>query len=115
MESKNLIVVNLTVEGIHQWKDCNIDEVEYLLSLHRHNFYIKVYKEVNHLDRDIEIIRFKKQIKNYLHKRFWDIELQLCNFGILSCEQIANIILSEFDAYSVEVLEDNENGAIAII
>ena len=114
METKTLIVVNITAEGVHQWKDCNIKEVEYLLNLHRHNFYINVKKEVSHDDRDIEIIKFKKQIINYLHKRFWNLELQLLDFQLLSCEQMAKIIYKEFDCYSVEVLEDNENGAIVL-
>ena len=92
MEAKTLIVVNITAEGVHQWKDCNIKEVEYLLNLHRHNFYINVKKEVSHDDRDIEIIKFKKQIINYLHKRFWNLEMQLLDFQLLSCEQIAKII-----------------------
>lgn len=115
MERKNFIVVNLVVEGVHQWKDCNIPMVDYLTNLHRHNFYIKVIKQVSHDDRDIEIIRFKKHILNFLKKEFWNIELQLMDFVFLSCEQIANLILEEFQAVSVEVLEDNENGAIATI
>ena len=59
------IIVKLNMEGLHRWKDCDIDEVKYLKNLHRHLFYIRVIKDVSHNDRDIEIIKFKKSIIDY--------------------------------------------------
>jgi len=103
---KNIkIVLNLNIEGIHYWKDCDIEEVMFLQYPHRHIFHIEVQKQVSHADRDIEIIKLKREIKNWLGS-------EPVNFGGKSCEMIAEEILKEFDACYVKVLEDNENGAI---
>jgi hypothetical protein len=108
MDSKirKYIQVNLQVEGLHKWGDCNLEDVIYLRNLHRHIFHIKVIKQVTHNNRDIEIIMFKNQILFYLKGKYKG------NFGNMSCEDIAEDILKEFDCHIVEVLEDNENGAI---
>jgi len=106
------IVIKIIKEGVHYWKDCNIDEVSYLKNLHRHLFYIRLEKEVNHNDRDIEIIQFKHSIEKYLTDKYFDVNLNLLNFQGMSCESIANELQNNFDLNLVEVLEDNENGAI---
>lgn len=99
------IVIKLQVEGIHNWPTCNIPEVSFLCHPHRHIFHIKITKKVNHNERDIEIIMLKRQVLNYLGQ-------QPVSFDNKSCESIAEELLIQFDATSVEVLEDNENGAI---
>lgn len=106
---KTLIVVKLQYEGLHYWKDCNINEVIFLKDKHRHIFYIEVHKKVNHNDRDIEIIMFKRQLIKNLEDTFKG------DFGNMSCEDIANYILDAYKCDLVQVLEDNENGAIAKI
>lgn len=103
---KKYIQVNLQVEGLHKWEDCNLEDVIYLRNLHRHIFHIKVIKQVTHNNRDIEIILFKKGIISYIKDKYNG------NFGNMSCEDIAENILVTFDCHVVEVLEDNENGAI---
>jgi len=110
--AKVKIVVKLTLEGLHRWDGCNLSEVKYLENLHRHLFYIRVEKEVNHNDRDIEIIRFKKEIQNHLNFRHYDAKYKCLVFDTMSCEDIAEYIYNKFKASLVEVLEDNENGAI---
>lgn len=104
------IVVKLTIPGLHFWPEA-FYEVKYLAHQHRHTFYIRVEKTVSHNDRDIEIINFKTVIKDWLVNTFWDDDLALCDFGKMSCEDIAERILTEYDCDMVEVLEDNENGA----
>lgn len=99
------VVVNLQVEGIHQWDGCDIEEVIFLIHPHRHIFHIEVHKEVSHADRDIEIIQLKRQIKNW----FGD---EPVIFGSKSCEMIAEELLAAVGAVYVKVLEDGENGAI---
>lgn len=111
MNPKVAIVVNLQVEGLHQWKDCPIQEVAYLKLLHRHMFHIKAVKSVGHLDRDVEIIMFKRKIKRELHT-FYDLAFKCCNFEHRSCEMIAQHLVVQFDLVSCEVLEDGENGSI---
>ena len=110
--AKIKIVVKFTVEGLHKWKDCNIEEVMYLKNLHRHLFYIRLEKEVSHNDRDIEIIKFKKSIIDYLNYKWYDDKYKCLMFNNMSCENIAEHLYYKFLASSVEVLEDNENGAI---
>ena len=106
------IRVKLNIEGLHRWKDCDIEEVMYLKHLHRHLFYIRIEKQVSHNDRDIEIIKFKKSIIDYLNLKWYDDKYKCLMFDNMSCENIAENLYNKFLASSVEVLEDNENGAI---
>ena len=107
MKNKISIIVKLKVEGIHRWKECNIDEVSFLRNTHRHVFYITCKKKVSHQDRDIEVIKFKRQIQSYLFSKYG----MPCDFKEMSCEMIAFNIFQEFKLISCEVLEDGENGA----
>lgn len=110
---KYQIIVQLTVEGIHCWPECPYDDVAFLRSPHRHIFHIRCKRVVKHNDRDVEIIRFKREIQEYLQKRFVN-EFNVCDFGSMSCEQIASLLVETFDLLECEVLEDGENGAVAI-
>lgn len=101
------IIINLQIEGIHNWENCDISEVSFLKYPHRHIFYITCKKEVYHDDRDIEIIMFKRDIENYLKTTYGNI----CIFGSKSCEMIAKELLTTFSLNYCSVLEDNENGA----
>jgi hypothetical protein len=103
---KTNIIVNLQFEGVHCWPDCNIPEVYFLKSPHRHIFHIQAKKQVQHDDRDIEFIRLKRQIQAYLKHTYPDGEL-----GSNSCESIAKDILEGFELDYCSVLEDGENGA----
>jgi len=99
------IVVKFQFEGIHQWEGCPYKDVSFLRFPHRHIFYVRAEKVVSHDDREIEIIRLKREMKS----QFADgIRL-----GNKSCEMLAQEIKKEFGCDLVEVLEDNENGAIA--
>lgn len=106
------IIVKLNIEGLHQWQDCPIEEVVYLKHIHRHMFYVRLEKKVTHNDRDIEIIELKHNILNYLRLKYYSDDARTHCFKNMSCEMIAEEILETFNADSVEVLEDNENGAI---
>ena len=106
------IVVKLQTEGIHYWAGCDIDEVRFLKDPHRHIFHIRVEQEVTHEDRDIEIIEFKRDIETAINDEFWDDNFRCNYFFDMSCESIAKWIKIRFNADLVEVLEDNENGAI---
>jgi len=104
------IIVKLDIEGVHKYPEAE----NYLKNLHRHIFRIIVKKEVSHNNREIEIINFKKAIKNYLIIKYGvnkSYAYQYLKFGNMSCEDIAEKILKQFNCTSVKVLEDNENGA----
>lgn len=98
------IIVKLQVEGLHNWENCNIPEVDFLKYPHRHIFHIELWKEVEGSDREIEIIKLKRHIKKYLGD-------EPINFKGQSCEMIAEELIKQFAATKVIVLEDNENGA----
>ena len=98
------VVVKLQIEGIHHWPDCMINEVGFLTFPHRHMFHVKLEKEVQGVDRDIEIIMLKRKILNDFR--------EVINFGSKSCERIASDILVRYDCDKVEVLEDGELGAV---
>lgn len=103
------VVVNLRVEGFHRWPDAAkySEEVKFLADEHRHMFHIKAAKEVSHLNRDIEIILFKRQITDYLIDEFGTP----CKFDSMSCEEIAKTLVVEYNLEYCEVLEDGENGS----
>jgi len=104
------IVVKLQYEATHNWPKVaevlpEFPEIHFLQHPHRHIFHITLEKTVTHSDRDVEIILFKREVLKYLQERFWG---RLHNW---SCEMLAEHLLEKFECYSVEVLEDNENGA----
>ena len=98
------VIVNLRIEGLHRWSKCDIPEVYFLQQTHRHIFYIEAKKEVQHSDRDIEIIRLKRNIEKHLLTFDKD-------FGEMSCEDIALDLVKKFNLNYCKVLEDGENGA----
>jgi hypothetical protein len=100
------VVVTCTYEALHCWPDCTLGKVGYLRNPHRHLFHIRMEKEVGHCNREIEIITFRRDILEYLDTAY-DGDL-----GSGSCEDVAAAMLTFFQAESVEVLEDGENGAV---
>lgn len=106
------VFCSLQVEGIHRWSSCPFEEVAYLRDFHRHLFGIKCYKQVDHPDRDTEFIMLKHKVKRYLEQEYYNDASKCCNFGSMSCEQIAEDLILEFNLSWCEVNEDLENGAI---
>ena len=100
------IIINLTFEGTHNWPDCNISEVSFLKHPHRHIFYICCKKTVTHNNRQIEIIKFKREILKYINNTYPNGKM-----NATSCEMLATELLLKFKLYYCKVLEDNENGA----
>lgn len=106
---KMSIVVKLSFEAVHNWPECPIPEVEFLKHPHRHVFHVRAERLVSHNDRDTEIIMFKRDMQEYIRAM-----TQLdSNIGRMSCEDIAERLMTKFGCSLVEVLEDGENGAIA--
>lgn len=112
---KTNVIVKLQIEGLHHWpgvvEEPKLEQVHFLKSVHRHIFHITAKKEVKHSDRDIEIIVLKRNILNYLQKRYWAQNANTHYFDSMSCEMIATELAMVFGLKSCEVLEDGENGA----
>jgi hypothetical protein len=107
------IFVTTTFEATHQWSGCPHEDVGFLRHPHRHIFHVLVTIDVNHDDRDIEFIQFKRNIELWTKTAYEGKHL-----GDKSCEMIAedihrHVLLSGYqDPMSIEVSEDNENGAV---
>lgn len=102
------IIVKTQFEACHRWPDAP-DEVAFLRNLHRHMFFVEAELAVSHNDRELEFFIVKDRIRNFLTA----LMLEYANAGndTFSCEDIAEAVLSEIEAKSVTVYEDNENGA----
>ena len=110
----NYIWITTQKEMFHRYPDAP-DEVKFLRNEHRHIFHFKVYIEVNHNDRDVEFIMFKRCIERIIDKMDKNLKTK-------SCEMISNYIYEKIceinvDIYpgrtlKVEVSEDGENGSL---
>jgi hypothetical protein len=107
---KKYIIVTLQIPGLHYWKEAT-GTVSYLGLIHRHVFYITCKKEVTKNNREIEIIQFKETILDDLKIRFYTTLKDICDFGVMSCEDIAEMLIRKHELNYCSVLEDNENGA----
>ena len=104
---KIYVITHNEIEGIHFWKDARAS-VGYLKNPHRHNFIIRCKFEAKHDDRDFEIIIQQNEIRNFIIDKYGSPAM----FGNMSCEMIAEDILSYFEnCVSCEVLEDGYGGA----
>ena len=120
MESsvKRSIWVTFRKEGIHLYpaaKDDpalatgDWDDVSFLGVAHRHIFHFKVRIEVQHNDRDIEFIQFKR----WLERLYDDSVIELNH---KSCEMIADDLYEQISTkypgrfVEIDVAEDGENG-----
>lgn len=104
------VFITFQLEGIHNWpaaKDI-FPDVGFLSDKHRHMFHFRLEKQVHHDDRDIEFIRFKRNVIDYLTVKYG---FPTCLFNSMSCEMIAKELLEQFECELVEVSEDGENGA----
>lgn len=107
---KRMIEIRFRFEGLHHWPDAP-DEVIFLRSPHRHEFYARVRMDVLHADRELEFFMMKSRLQQFVKN--WGYDL-----GSQSCEMMATKIM-EFvvekwsrSEVEVEINEDNENGAI---
>ena len=105
---RKYIEVKLDIEGLHSWPDCNLPHVDYLAHTHRHTFQILARAEVKHGDRDIEFIDFKHKIKKHIANTWYDPAYGCCNFGAMSCEMIAEDLMTVFGLCRCSVSEDGE-------
>lgn len=117
--AKRMIFVTFQKEGIHKFPAASgapfrtgaEDDVSFLQYEHRHMFHFKVSIQVNHNDRDIEFIQFKRWCESLYNNSILKLEYQ-------SCEMIADGLYRQIAqkypdrAVTIEVAEDGENGCI---
>ena len=101
-------IIQFQFDGFHKWIDAP-EEIKFLRNIHRHVFHCKIYiKENVNIDRDIEFISLKNELKGNIHIFHNDKKN--------SCEDIGkNINRWLKHKYperktKVYVYEDNENG-----
>ena len=114
-----MIWITFRKEGIHKYPAAATDpnlatgdeyDVSFLANEHRHIFHFKVWISVNHDDRDIEFIQFKRWLEN-LYK---DAALSLDHKG---CEMMSGDLHDMISQRNpnreiwIEVSEDGENGS----
>jgi hypothetical protein len=106
------IRVSFQKEGIHKYPAAkDLKGVEFLQYPHRHIFHFYVTLEVNHNDRDVEFILFKRELESLF-------ESGAMQADYMSCEMMAEELLGYIEetypnrTVQVEVYEDDENGAI---
>lgn len=113
-QPRRQIWVRFQREGIHCYPaaatDPSLESVKWLAHDHRHMFHFRVAIEVQHNDRDIEFICFKR----WLESLYGNSTLQL---DYMSCEMLAEQLYEKINsrypgrAVEISVSEDDENGA----
>lgn len=113
------IWITFQKEGIHKYPAALTDpklatgdeyDVSFLGHPHRHIFHFRVWIDVNHNDRDIEFIQFKRFCEHLLHEGVVQLDYK-------SCEMMADDLYLQIAnkypgrAIWIEVSEDGENGA----
>lgn len=119
MTKKTFVYVPFQREGYHCFPEAAIDpryatgdsmDVSHLGTRHMHYFFIKVWVEVTHSNRQIEFI----QLRRWLESLYNTNALELNN---KSCEMIAEDLYEKISEkypnveVRIDVSEDNINGA----
>jgi hypothetical protein len=122
MMIRRWIEVTFQREGIHKYPAALTDpnlatgdeyDVSFLGYPHRHMFHFRVRINVEHNDRDIEFIQFKRWLEG-----LYSSQQNILQLDYKSCEMIAEeLIAKTAERYPgrdmvVEVSEDGENGAV---
>ena len=114
MSDKKFIWVKFAKEGIHKYPaaltDPNLEDVSFLGYPHRHMFHFKVEIEVEHDDRDIEFIQFKRWLESLYADGTLELDYRSCE---MISDQLASTIKHKYPNRDliITVSEDDENGA----
>jgi hypothetical protein len=114
-----MIFVTFQKEGIHKYPAAATDpklktgdeyDVSFLANPHRHIFHFDVAIEVEHSDRAIEFIQFKRWLENLYKGGTLALDYKSCE---MIAEDLYEIIATRYPdrIIHIEVSEDNENGA----
>jgi hypothetical protein len=119
---KRWIEVSFQREGIHKYPAALIDpnlatgdeyDVSFLGHPHRHIFHFYVRIQVQHNDRDIEFIQFKRWLES-----LYSSNQAVLQLDYQSCEMLAEALADKINRrypdrdMEIRVYEDDENGAV---
>ena len=115
-----MIWVTFRKEGIHKYPAALTDpalatgdeyDVSFLGYPHRHIFHFKVWISVEHSDRAIEFIQFKRWLENLYNQGTLQLDYKSCE---MMAEDLYEQIAAKYPRREVwiEVSEDGENGAL---
>jgi len=116
---KRMIWVTFQKEGIHKYPEAINDpliatgdeyDVSFLGYPHRHIFHFKVAIQVDHSNRDIEFIQFKRWLENLYGNKILNLDFKSCE---MIAEDLYRIISTKYPNREIQisVSEDGENGA----
>ena len=115
-----MIWVTFRKEGIHKYPAALTDpalatgdeyDVSFLGYPHRHIFHFRVWISVEHSDRAIEFIQFKRWLENLYNQGTLQLDYKSCE---MMAEDLYEQIAAKYPRREVwiEVSEDGENGAL---
>ncbi len=115
-----MIWVTFRKEGIHKYPAALTDpnlatgdeyDVSFLGYPHRHIFHFRVWIGVEHSDRAIEFIQFKRWLENLYNQGTLQLDYKSCE---MMAEDLYDQISAKYPGREVwiEVSEDGENGAL---
>ena len=116
-----MIWVTFRKEGIHKYPAAATDpnlatgdeyDVSFLANPHRHIFHFRVWISVEHSDRDIEFIQFKRWLESLYSGQGSVLSLDFKSCEMMS-DDLHDIISKRYPSREIwiEVSEDGENGS----
>jgi hypothetical protein len=117
--ARRMIWVTFRKEGIHRFPAAATDpkyntpgenDVSFLGNAHRHIFHFRVAIQVNHNDRDIEFIQFKRWLESLYSKDILELDFKSCE---MISDDLYQVIAERYPERDIiiEVAEDGENGS----
>ena len=114
------IWVTFRKEGIHKYPAAATDpalatgdeyDVSFLANPHRHIFHFRVWIDVEHSDRAIEFIQFKRWLENLYQNGTLQLDYKSCE---MMAEDLYDQIATRYPDKEIwiEVSEDGENGCL---
>jgi len=108
------IWITFQKEGIHKFpealEDPNLEDVSFLGYPHRHIFHFRVWITVQHNDREIEFIQFKRWVEGLYLNKALDLNNKSCE---MISDDLFKMISSKYYGREIwiEISEDGENGS----
>lgn len=118
--AKKFIYVQFQKEGYHFFPEAAYEpslktndyyDVSHLAYKHMHYFYIKVWIQVSHSNRQIEFIQFRRWLESLYSEKTLELNNKSCE---MIAEDLYDVISSRYPHVEIriDVSEDNINGAL---